>query len=215
MSGEPGLRERKKQQTRQAIAAAAFELFAEHGFERVPVTEIARRAGVSEATVFNYFPAKEDLVHGRMEEFGARLVEAVRDRPPGEPPVAAFRRHLLSEGGLLRSPEPGAEATLRTVSRIIAESPALLARERQVHDETAQSLAQSLAAQGGTDPHDIRPQVVAHTLMGVHRTLVRRVRDRVLAGDALEDVARDAHAQAGRALTLLEEGLAGWDVHMP
>ena len=69
MDQELGLRERKKLRTRQLIAETARRLFAEHGFEAVPVTAIAREAEVSEATVFNYFPTKEDLVYGRMEAF--------------------------------------------------------------------------------------------------------------------------------------------------
>jgi AcrR family transcriptional regulator len=58
----PGLRERKKQRTRELIAETARELFVERGFERVTVAEIARSSEVSEKTVFNYFPTKEDLV---------------------------------------------------------------------------------------------------------------------------------------------------------
>jgi AcrR family transcriptional regulator len=206
---EPGLRERKKRQTRQAIAAAAFELFAERGFDRVTVAAIARHAGVSEATVFNYFPAKEDLVFHRMEAFGARLVEAVRDRPPGEPAVSAFRAHLLSRQGLLHSPDPDADTALRTVARIIAGSPALLARERQVYDETARSLAQLLARETSAAPDDIRPQVVAGALVGVHRALVAHVRDRVLAGADVRELAGQVRARAEQALDLLEHGLAG------
>ncbi|TMM00918.1 MAG: helix-turn-helix transcriptional regulator, partial [Actinobacteria bacterium] len=61
MSQELGLRERKKQRTRELIEATARQLFIERGFEAVPVAEIARAAEVSEATVFNYFPTKEDL----------------------------------------------------------------------------------------------------------------------------------------------------------
>src|SRR5205814_1146920 len=81
-STEPGLRERKKRQTRQSIADTARALFAERGFDRVTVAEVARAANVSEATVFNYFPTKEDLVFSGLEAFEAALVGAVRDRAP-------------------------------------------------------------------------------------------------------------------------------------
>ena len=79
-----GLRERKKQQTRQLIADTARELFAERGFEAVTVSDIARAADVSAQTVFNYFPTKEDLFYSRLEAFESELVAAVRDRAPDE-----------------------------------------------------------------------------------------------------------------------------------
>src|SRR5436305_14193139 len=127
-----GLRELKKEQTRQLISDTAWRLFTERGFDRVTVAEVAREAQVAEATVFNYFPAKEDLFYWQLEAFGARLADAVSARPTGEPALAAFRRALLAEAGLLGQVEagaPGALARLRTVIRVIAASPALLARE--------------------------------------------------------------------------------------
>src|SRR5678815_1078743 len=86
-SPQPGLRERKKEQTRQLIAETARGLFSERGFERVTVAEVARAAQVSEQTVFNYFPTKEDLVYERMDTFEHELLAAVRQRPASESPL--------------------------------------------------------------------------------------------------------------------------------
>ena len=97
----PGLRERKKQQTRQLIADTARRLFAERGFEGVTVAEIAREVDVSEKTVFNYFPTKEDLFYSRLEAFEDELVSAIRDREPGESIAAAFGDFLLQQRGVL------------------------------------------------------------------------------------------------------------------
>src|ERR671936_377992 len=95
-AGAPaGLRERKKQQTRRLIAETARRLFNERGFEQVTVAEIARAAEVSEKTVFNYFPAKEDLVYWRLESFEEELLAAVRERAVGESILSAFGRFVL------------------------------------------------------------------------------------------------------------------------
>src|SRR3954467_9925864 len=100
MSQETGLRERKKQQTRLLIANTARALFAERGFDAVTVAEVARAADVAEKTVFNYFPTKEDLFYSGMEAFEERLLDAVRDRAPGEPVLEAFRRFVLAPQGV-------------------------------------------------------------------------------------------------------------------
>src|SRR5207248_8272205 len=87
---EPGLRERKKQRTRELIAETARRLFSERGFDRVTIAEVAREAEVSEQTVFNYFPTKEDLVYWRLEGFEDELLTAIRQRAEGESILRAF-----------------------------------------------------------------------------------------------------------------------------
>ena len=210
-----GLRELKKEQTRQLIAGTAWRLFADRGFDKVTVAEIAREAQVAEATVFNYFPSKEDLFYSRFEAFSARLADAVRDREPGEPALAAFRRALLEEGGLLAQAEAGGQealARLRTVNRVIAESPALLAREQQAMARSAADLAALLAAETGAPPDDLRPQVAANALLGLQRAVIDYVRGRVSAGEDLGGLAADVRKLTTEAFALLEQGLAGYDV---
>src|ERR1043165_7637053 len=121
-----GLRERKKQQTRELLAEPARRLFTERGFERVTVAEIAREAEVSDQTVFNYFPTKEDLVYWRLGSFGEGLLAA--GRQAGESVLAAFRRFILAQRGLLGQYDPEAGERLVGITRMITESPALLAR---------------------------------------------------------------------------------------
>lgn len=208
-----GLRERKKAQTRQLLVETAWQLFADHGFAAVSVVDIARAADVSEATVFNYFRTKEDLFYSRFEAFEADLVAAVRDRPRGEPAIKAFRRFLLRPGGLLKAAEAGdAEALsqLRTVNRLIADSPALLARERQAFAHTVEALARLLAEETGQHPDDATATVVAHALLGVHRALIDHVRRRVLSGEPLTGLTAEVQRLGRRALTTLERGLADY-----
>src|SRR5919199_3345716 len=86
-----GLRERKKRAAQQAIAATARRLFAERGFDDVTVAEVAAAADVSEKTVFNYFPTKEDLAFAGREEGVAMFVAALAERPPGTSVLDVFR----------------------------------------------------------------------------------------------------------------------------
>ena len=92
-----GLRERKKEQTRAAIAHTAITLFLERGFEQVSIAEIAEAAGVAKQTVTNYFPNKEDLVLTAQDGLIPDLAGTVRGRAPGETPVAALHRFVRSE----------------------------------------------------------------------------------------------------------------------
>src|SRR6187399_2611912 len=105
---QPGLRELKKQRTRQQIGDVARRLFAERGFEAVTVAEVARAAEVSEATVFNYFPTKEDLFYSGLEAFEEELLSSIREREPGESILDAFSRFVLTPRGLLASDDPKA-----------------------------------------------------------------------------------------------------------
>src|SRR5437764_8231317 len=86
-----GLRESKKQQTREAIAGTAMGLFATRGFDHVTVAEVAAAAGVSEKTVFNYFPTKEDLAFAGRDEGIGQFVAAIAERSPGTSVLEVFR----------------------------------------------------------------------------------------------------------------------------
>jgi AcrR family transcriptional regulator len=197
-----GLRELKKQQTRRAIIDAALHLFAEHGFDQVPVARVARAAEVSEATVFNYFPAKEDLVHDGMDDFGASLVAAVRERPAGTSLVEAFRAALMSPQRLVDSPETVAQIV--TAARIAADSPTLRARERQVYERCTRALADVIAEETGAAPFDVEPWVLANALMGVNRALKDLVHGMALAGHGGAEIAEAARVQGERGFALLE-----------
>jgi len=210
MSTGPGLRERKKEQTRQLIADTARALFVERGFDAVTVAEVARAADVSEATVFNYFPRKEDLVYGRLEAFEDELLSAVRDRARGESALQAFGRFVLEPRGLLAAKD--ADERLLAITRMIAESPALLTREEEIFLRYTRSLASLLAEETGPRPDDVEPWVAANALMGVHRGLVAYVRRQVLAGRRNPRLARDVRAQGQRALAVLEIGLGRYAV---
>jgi AcrR family transcriptional regulator len=210
---DTGLRQRKKQQTRQQIADTAWRLFADHGFQQVTVAHIAHHAQVATATVFNYFPTKQDLFFHRLEAFGTDLVDAVATRPVGEPVLVAFRRHLLQPGGLVaqvHAGDPQALERLRTFHRVIAASPALLAREQQAIGRSADHLAALLAAETAATTHDPRPQVAANALVGVQRALLDYTRRRVLADQQPTRLYTDIQRLAQHAFALLEHGLGDY-----
>ena len=208
-----GLRERKKERTRQLIADTARRLFAERGFEAVTVAEIAREADVAEKTVFNYFPTKEDLFYSRLEAFEEELLAAIREREPGKSALEAFADFILEARGVLAfdsSRDPEATEQLRTITRVITESPALLARERQVFARYAESLAALLADETSAPPNSVEPAVAAAALLGTHRALIDYVRRRTLAGDSAAAIAHGVRAEAKNALALLEQGLGDY-----
>ena len=212
-SDRVGLRERKKAQTRQQIADTARRLFLDRGFEAVTVAEVAREADVAQKTVFNYFPSKEDLFYGRLEAFEEELLGAIREREAGQSVIGAFREFVLKQRGALQL-QDDEEATkrMRAINRVITESPALLAREREVFDRYTDSLAKLLAEETKAREGAIEPLVVASALIEIHRLLIGYVRERTLAGDPARDVARGVRAQAKRAFALLERGLADYGV---
>jgi AcrR family transcriptional regulator len=202
-----GLRERKKQQTREHIAEAARALFTERGFGKVTVAEVARAADVSEQTVFNYFPTKEDLVYWRLGSYEEQLLATIREREPGEPAIAAFRRFLLAQRGLLGEHDAAAREQLTAFTRMIVDSPALRAREAQILFGYTASLAALLAEETGAGEDDIRPMVAANAMMGVHRSLIDYVRGRVVAGELGPELGPRVRAEAERALDLIDAGL--------
>jgi AcrR family transcriptional regulator len=211
MATETGLRERKKQQTRQLLTDTARRLFAERGFENVSVSEIARVADVSEATVFNYFPTKEDLVYSGLEQFENALLAAVRERPAGETVIDAFGRFVLEPRGFFAAPDDRTARELLGVGRMIAASPALLAREEQIFARYTRALARLIADEARAADGDIRPYVVANALIGVHRALIDYVRERLSSEPVdREHLARGLGRRGQAALGLLRGGIGDY-----
>jgi AcrR family transcriptional regulator len=205
---ETGLRERKKQQTRELIADAAQRLFADRGFDAVTVAQIARAANVSEVTVFNYFATKEDLFYAGMQFFEEKLLDAVRNREPGESVLDAFRRPVLEGLKRLATDEPA--ELIAAAGAVISASPALEAHEREVVARYTRLLAEQLAEEAGARPSDVEALGVASALMGVQRALVSYVRSSVLAGRRGPKLVADVRSQVVRGFGRLEKGLADY-----
>ncbi|MFI5644202.1 TetR family transcriptional regulator [Kitasatospora sp. NPDC051705] len=204
-----GLRELKKQQTRELLSGTAMVLFAEHGFDRVTVVEVARAAGVSPNTVFNYFPTKEDLFFDRQDEVVAHLAGVVRRRPPGSSAVDAVRADLLAavEAG---EPTVGLDPGMTAFWRIVADSPALRARLLELGERSEAALAEVLAEESAAAPADPLPRIVAGAVAGAHRAVLGEIRRAVVAGEPVEAVRTRAREAVERAFGLLAAGLADY-----
>jgi AcrR family transcriptional regulator len=202
-----GLRERKKRETRETIARAAWKLFGRRGFDAVTVADIARAANVSEKTVFNYFPTKEDLVFGAGMQRTAALIEAVRTRPPGASIVEPFRRWTMD---YLDRVEHEPVDALTTIPRLVMRSDQLRARLFVGWEQEAALLGPVIAEEAGEADDSLIPLVVARTLSWTHRVIFRAAFTRLMEGEDQSVVAADLREEARRAYDLLEQGLAGY-----
>jgi AcrR family transcriptional regulator len=194
-----GLRESKKLATRRELADTAMRLFVERGFDHVTVSEVASAARVSEKTVFNYFPTKEDLFFDELPERQAALIATIRNRASGESIVAALRRLQVAECPRLCS------AGFAVFARIIEESPALQAKELEVMAQMTELLAGAIRDELGA--HEVDAKIAANMLVGVHWQLFRNARAQALVGRQGPSAVRRLRSDLDRAYRLLEHGL--------
>lgn len=149
-----GLRESKKQETRQLISDHATRLFIEQGFEQTTIAEIATAARVAKKTVTNYFARKEDMALDHHEEFTATLARAVAGRAAGESALAVLRREFAAA---VERCDPVAGFAGPEFARMIADSPTLTTRLRELHDRREEALAEALAAAAPATRRPSRP----------------------------------------------------------
>lgn len=206
-----GLRERKKRLMRQQLSDTATEMFLERGFDAVRVAEVAQACGVSEKTVFNYFPTKESLLLDLGEATMDSLRRTLTD--PGLPPVEAVQAILARElEGITswlaaQADTAEAKALLMRFGMLIRSTPSLRAYQRDMSDRLVAAAAGILAERTGANPDDPEPQIAATALLGlwpVQFQALRRHLGRDLAPDRLH---RTITADVARAARLIGEGL--------
>jgi AcrR family transcriptional regulator len=198
MSTEPGLRERKKQRTREAIASAARQLFAERGYYATTLPDIAEAADVSTRTIFAYFPSKEDILFSDFPLMKEALAQALADRPEGEEALDTVREFILSTLATQRSEVDEQlglcihnDETLRSHLR---------ARLAGLEEVIAPAIAKDL----GASEDDLRPQFVAASLTAAFNLLSERDAGERKKPKSVEDVA----AQIDPVIAFLRGGLA-------
>lgn len=206
-----GLRERKKRLTRQRLSDTATQMFLEQGFDAVRVTEIAEACGVSEKTVFNYFPTKESLILDRLEATVASLRTGLAE--PEVPPVQAALRILDGELGAMTSwlaaqDDPvQAGVMVQRFGALIAATPSLRAHQSDMMDQFTAVAAAILAERAGLSPEDPEPQITATALLGLWRIQFQAL-SRYLDGTRTPaQVHQAVTADVRRAAQLINTGL--------
>lgn len=165
------LRERKKRLMRQQLSDTATEMFIDRGFDAVRVAEVAAACGVSEKTVYNYFPTKESLLLDRWDSTMASLRTGLAD--PDVSPVQAALRILADElrgltSWLAAQDDPvAARALFQRFGTMISATPALRAHQRDMTDRLIAVAAEILARRVGMDPDDPEPQIAATAVLGL------------------------------------------------
>lgn len=205
MNEELGLRERKKRETWHLLMTTALDLFEERGFDNVSVAEVADKAGVSKATVFNYFDTKEDLVVAGAKSHIHEPADLVRGRAPGETPHSVMRDYFL-RGLQEREPMSGLcdHPMVLQVQRILRENPALGLRAMEYRRQSASLLAEVLIEEGSSE---MTAHLVASQLLHVQHLLSQSNVRRVWAGEPLDDIYPDAVASATHAFQILADGI--------
>lgn len=171
-----GLRERKKQRTREALLRVALELFTTKGYEQTTIDEIADAVEVSQRTFFRYFASKEEAAFAVHDLVESQFFTALEARPPEETPFEAMRNAVLASwDGISLTIEDlvPVDLYMRTC-QIIESSPALLAIHLRRSAELEDRIAQLIAAREGLDVDtDPRPRVAVAAFDGVMRTTGR------------------------------------------
>ncbi|MFI9155075.1 TetR/AcrR family transcriptional regulator [Streptomyces sp. NPDC053367] len=209
MKAPMGLRERKKQRTRETISDTAITLFLEHGFDRVSVVDVAAAAEVSKPTLFKYFPTKEDLVVHRFADHQTASSDAVAERPPGVSPVDALHRHFL-DGLAARDPVTGLndDEGVLAFQHLVYSTPSLVARVGEYLTRAEEALARTLADALDSD-REITAPLLAGQVIATERVLASANWRRIVAGRSADEVHPEAVADADHAYALLRQGLAG------
>lgn len=180
----------KRERTRAALLRAAFELFAERGYDATTTKAIADRAGVTEMTLFRHFPGKASLVVD--DPYDPLIADAVRARPADERAIVAAARAVLDAWSAV---EPPAVEAVRERLRLVAETPSLLPALAAGSRETEQAIGQALVDRG--DDRATSGIVAASVVAGLNAALLQWSRES--DGDLGEAIATAVHALAGGA----------------
>jgi AcrR family transcriptional regulator len=198
-----GLRQRKKEATRQAISDIATMMFERDGFDAVSIAQVAAEANVAKMTVTNYFARKEDLVFDRADFLIGELARTVAERPAGQTPLEAARAGFLAA---VRAQSPLVGFARASFARMVDGSPVLTARYREMLDLRDRRLADQLRDEFALP--DPIAQFYAAQLGSVVRILTGEARRRLIAGMSRDDLQVFLEDTGGRMFGLLDRALS-------
>jgi AcrR family transcriptional regulator len=200
-----GLRERKKEQTREAIHRAAMKLFAERGFEATTIADIAAAADIAPRTFFSYFASKEEAVFPKFEPMFADFDRTLRERPAGTSALDALRAWIVNAA---QTYMPDLAAA-RLEAQLRRESSAVAACDVQHMRRFERRLAEAVAEDFGEPPESLRPRLVAAAAVAALQASSDAA-DTILEQDpeAAQAMMADPAAFIDDALRFLEGGLA-------
>jgi AcrR family transcriptional regulator len=214
MTGSEGLRARKKRLMRQQLSDTATEMFLRRGFDAVRVAEIAEACGVSEQTVFNYFPTKESLLLDRSDATRAALRASLSD--PATPPVAATLKFLADDLAceLARlageADQAAAIGLIRRFDAVVEGTASVRAHQRDLTEQLVVTATEVLAGRAGLDPCDPRPRIVATALVGLVEIQSLALKRHLVPGRHLAEVREAVTADVRTAAGLVESGMAAF-----
>jgi AcrR family transcriptional regulator len=190
-----GLRERKRQRTRETIARVALELFDRQGFQETTIPQIAAAADVSPRTVSGYFPHKEDLAFPDTEEEFASFEARLRERAPDETAIDALR--AIIRASIDAKGERAREQQVRR--RVIRADDGLRAHEHHLMRHVQEMIAAAIARDLGVSADDVEPRMAAAATLTVFE---------LLGEDYADADPADALAVIDRALLFIGGGIS-------
>jgi AcrR family transcriptional regulator len=166
----PSLRERHAERTRDAIVAAAYELFADKGYAETTIDEIAERADVAPRTFFRYFAAKEAVLFHNSERQVDEAVEQLRGRPAGETPYESLLAVLRSMAAEITQPDK----RQLLLAKFAAENGRLFEHHRAVvMCRFEESIADVLKERAGDDADDLAIEAAVAAVLAAFGTAIR------------------------------------------
>lgn len=201
------LRERKRRLTRQRISDVATTMFASRGFDHVKVSEVADVVGVSEKTIYNYFPTKEAMILDQADEMIERLARALRERRPGEPLSRVVVQALRQEMQQFDLIPDQLMTELPRFRDLVESTPSLRAAWLDLNNRLVAVAREELAVRAEVDPRDPEPAITAYALVGLGQVAfdsrVRYIEDGLRGAELSDAVITDVE----RAARLIETGL--------